>query len=279
MERWATAPISQPGIMNPAVVRFFARVIHPMMRVLHRATLEGIEHLPREGPFLLVANHPCGFGVAEIASFMALYAKHVGLARPLAGFAHPAAFSVPPISTLYRSIGTIPSTHEAADVALSAGVPILVLPGGDHEALRPFWQAHRVDFGGRVGFLRIAERARVPVVPMGFRSITVQPLFRSRVLAWASVWPRFLGVKRWGLSLFGVLGAASLVAFAPFTLPWRFLCAAIWALSPLAMLPCLPSRIRIRIGQPIQPDTLFTESGDLDGARTRVERAVEALLE
>jgi 1-acyl-sn-glycerol-3-phosphate acyltransferase len=46
---------------------------------------------------------------------------------------------------------------------------VLIFPGGDHEAFRPVWQAYRVDMANRKGFLRIARRAWVPIVPLGIR--------------------------------------------------------------------------------------------------------------
>ena len=36
---------------------------------------------------------------------------------------------------------------------------------GDHEAFRPFRDRDRIDFAGRTGFIRLALRAQVPIVP------------------------------------------------------------------------------------------------------------------
>ena len=43
---------------------------------------------------------------------------------------------------------------------------MIVYPGGDLEACRPWTQRNRVDFGGRKGFVRVALRCGVPVVPV-----------------------------------------------------------------------------------------------------------------
>ena len=43
---------------------------------------------------------------------------------------------------------------------------MLVYPGGDYEVYRPSWQRHVVEFGGRKGFVRLARRAGVPIVPV-----------------------------------------------------------------------------------------------------------------
>ena len=195
-DRWARhEAVSKPGLASPFAVRFLRRVLLPIVRVVHRATLEGTEHLPEAGPFLLVANHPPSLGIAEFGAFMALYAARFRGSRPLAGFAHATSFRWWPLSRVFHEVGAIPSTYAAAEATLDAGVPIALFPGGDHEAFRPFWQARRVDFGGRLGFLRIARRAWIPVVPMAFRGFATPLLFRSRALPYLFLWPRLAGVS------------------------------------------------------------------------------------
>lgn len=129
--------IDQPGVIAPWVARVSNSVLYPVVRLLFRARLRGIEQLPNDKPFLLVANHSAGAGIAEIMSFIALYLRHAGSQRRLAGFALPQGFSMFPLSRLLRSIGAIPSTYDAAQQTLGQGVPILIFPGGDHETLRP----------------------------------------------------------------------------------------------------------------------------------------------
>ena len=252
------------------------------MRFFHRATLEGIEHLPVTGPFLLVSNHSGCVALAELNSFMALYAERFGTTRPLAGFVLPLSFLVWPLSRLLPQIGAIPSTYVAAESTLAAGVPILVFPGGDHEALRPLWLAHQVDFGGRIGFLRIAQKARVPIVPMGIRGshFTAPPLVRSKLLALLCLWPRLVGLKRWAITVLGALGACAIFQWVPLAWPWRALLAWAFIASPLSMLPWVPWRVRMRIGPAIAPETLFENGSadDLARALPIVERAVQRLV-
>jgi hypothetical protein len=81
-----------------------------------------------------VANHSAGLGLSEIGAFYALYLRTVG-PRPLAGFALPLGFRVPLFSRLLRAGGAIPSSYEAAEATLQAGVPILVFPGGGYDDL------------------------------------------------------------------------------------------------------------------------------------------------
>ncbi len=284
---WAAGvAIQNPGQVSPWIARWVPRVLEPLVRACHRPTLTGVENLPSNGAFLLVANHSAGLGIAEIHTFLVLYLRQIGAARPMAGFALPLGFRVFPLSKLMPALGAIPSTYEAARQTLAAGVPILVFPGGDYETLRPIWQANRVDFGGRKGFLRIARDAGVPIVPLGIRGshMTAPVLVRSRWLATALVLPRLIGQKRWGLSLLGVLVAAAIAAWVPASWPVRALLIWLWFSSALVFLPWIPWTIRMRIGPAIPAAELFPggESGgddELRRALSRVQSAVQTLVD
>jgi 1-acyl-sn-glycerol-3-phosphate acyltransferase len=277
----ARARTVAPGVPSPRVVWCFRRVVRPLVRVLFRPSIEGLEHVPREGPFLLVANHSGALAIAEVVCLAAIWIELFGASRPLAGFAHPFAFAIPGLRSLAEGLGVVPSTYEAGERTLAAGTPLLVFPGGDHEAGRPFWRADRVDFGGRVGFLRMARRAGVSVVPLGIRGShnTAPVLWQSRVLAWLFVLPRLFRVKQYPLTLLAVAGAAALALALPGLGAWRFLVAALWLGSPLALLPWVPLTIRFRIGPPLAASALFADDdASLAAARDRVEAAVQALV-
>jgi 1-acyl-sn-glycerol-3-phosphate acyltransferase len=57
---------------------------------------------------------------------------------------------------------------------------VTVFPGGDYEVFRPSWESAKVDFGGRTGFLRLALRKNVPIVPMVTLGGQETALFLSR---------------------------------------------------------------------------------------------------
>lgn len=273
----ARTPI--PGRPSPRVVAFVRRVVRPIVRVAFRPSLAGLEHLPREGPYLLVANHSGALSVAEILCLASMWIELHGDRRALAGFAHPFAFAIPGIQPFMEGLGAVPSTYAAGERTLATGTPLLVFPGGDHEAGRPFWRANEVDFGGRLGFLRLARRAGVPVVPMGIRGShgTAPVLWQSRALAWLFVLPRLFRVKRYPLTLLAVLGALAIALAATGLGPWRFVLAALWLSSPLALLPCVPRRIWMRVGPPLEARDLFP--GGTDGAGDEELRAALARVE
>ena len=230
-----------------------------------------------------VANHSACVGAAELTCLATLWVEHFGTSRPLAGLALPLGFIVWPLSVVHRALGTIPSTYTAAHDALSKGLPILVFPGGDHESLKPIWQVHDVDFGGRVGFLRIARGARVPIVPLGIRNggWTAPIVWRSKLLSTLLVIPRLLGVKRWGLSLFGLAIAMALAVWLPVGPLGTTVAIWLWLGSPLVFLPIISATLRFRLGSPLPCAELLGDDTSDDGLRaalTRVERAVEALV-
>ncbi len=271
-----------PGVADAAFLERLEPWLGPYVRTWFRPTLEGLEHLPADGAYLIVANHS-GVGVAEISCIVLLWWQRFGVSRPLAGFGHPIGFKFPFLGRIARSIGMIPSTYRAADAALEQGVPLLLFPGGDHEAFRPIWQANRVDFGGRKGFLRIAQKHGVPIVPLAIQGshVTTPILWRSRLLAWLLVWPRLAGVKRVPVTLLGLIAFAACVAAGIESgHPWLGGIAGYlsWTLLPSAFIAFVPSRISLRLLPPISA----TEIGDdLDSAYARVtgdlQRAVHAM--
>ena len=266
----------KPGQANPALMQWLVKWVGPLIRLAFRPSIKGWAHLPSDRAFLLVANHSAGMGLAELASIVDLYYRQYGHTRPLAGFALALAFRLWPLSWILPALGAVPSTYEDAYKTLEAGVPMLVFPGGDHETLRPIWQANQVDFNGRKGFLKIAQQAQVPIVPMGIYGshYTAPMLYRARWLAWVLVLPRVVGLKRWGISLLDVLVALVLMACG---LPWYVVLGVTWwwTCSPMAFLPIVPATIRMQIGEPIPPPA---KDGDLDVLRHKVERTIEALL-
>jgi len=144
------------------------------------------------------------------------------------------------------------------------------------------WRALDVDFGGRLGFLRIARKMNVPIVPLGIRGshFTAPPLLRAHLLSWLAVWPRLFGIKRFTITALGVLGALAIARWVPYAWPWRALLVWAWLASPLSLLPWMPWSVRLRIGPPLPPlapEQLFA-TDDLPRALAQVERAVEAVV-
>ncbi len=261
----------------------FMRWLGPLIRLMHRPRMVGAENIPRQGPFLLVANHSGGMAVSEIFCLVVLYQRHLRDV-PLAAMAHPFSFHLWPLTWGMRWTGAIPSSYDSALRVLGEGCGVLVFPGGDHEVSRPFWQADRVDFNGRKGFVRIAREAGVPIVPMGIQGShwSVPILGRSTLLLpWGLVLPRIFGLKRYPVTLLGVLGIVLVLLLAPAHLGWPLSLglAWLWMVSLLPLTPWVPVSITMRIGPPLPPEALFDGAPDeLDRASAKVVERVQQLV-
>ena len=266
----------KPGILHPFVVWVFRWVLGPLLRLAFRPKLRGLENLPRGKPYLLVANHSAGVAIAEILCFAMLYAGHFKNEVPLAGYAHHVIMKVWPFSWIMPALGAIPSTYEAAETTLAAGIPILVFPGGDHESLRPIWKANEVDFNGRLGYLRIAQKAEIPIVPMGITgSHYTAPIFwRSKLLATLLLIPNRLGFKRWCVSLSGILGIVGILQL-DWPLWGQLMGSYVWLLSIFQFTPIIPATVRFQIGKMMYWGEEL-DAGDLEETGLRVQAAVQS---
>ena len=130
-----------------------------------RADVRGLHHIPEEGPVLLVGNHSGGNLTPDTHVFTLAFTTYFGVERRFHQLAHNLVLSMPGLGLL-RKYGTVAATPANAEYALRAGAALLVYPGGDYEVHRPSWESAKVDFGGRRGFIRLAQRHGVPLVPV-----------------------------------------------------------------------------------------------------------------
>ena len=141
----------------PAIARYIS-YFTPEVRGLHR--------LPAQGPALLVGNHSGFFYVPEAWVCGQAVLSRRGVGPPAYLLAYDLLFAVPGVGPFLRQLGAIPADAGEAESALSRGACVLVYPGGDHEACRPWTQRNKIDFAGRTGFVRLALRCGVPVIPV-----------------------------------------------------------------------------------------------------------------
>jgi 1-acyl-sn-glycerol-3-phosphate acyltransferase len=147
--------------------------------VYFRADVRGLDRIPSEGPVLLVGNHSGGNVPPDTFVFTLAFSTYFGVERPFYQLAHNLVVSAPPLVGL-RKFGTVAASHENAQLALKSGAALLVYPGGDYEVFRPTWERHKVDFGGRKGYVRLAREAGVPIVPIASVGGQESVLFVSR---------------------------------------------------------------------------------------------------
>ncbi len=148
--------------------RFIER-LRPVLGFLYeryfRVGTHGTGNIPRR-PALFVGNHN---GIMGFEVFMILegWLRHAPQdAPPVLGLAHDMALKHWALRGWMPKLGAIPAKHELALEALRLGYSVMVYPGGDRDAQRPYRDRAKVEFAGRKGFARLALAAGVPIIPV-----------------------------------------------------------------------------------------------------------------
>jgi 1-acyl-sn-glycerol-3-phosphate acyltransferase len=195
-----------------------------------RPEVRGLGRLPAAGPYLCVGNHSGGLYTPCMWAFLASWYAHLGVDTPAYFLGLDMALALPAVGSIYRRMGALPASAANAAAAFARGAPLLVYPGGDHEAFRPWTDRGRIDFGGRSGFVRLALEHGVPVIPVtaaGSHETTFVVLRGDRLAA-------SMGLEQLRVKVF------------PFTLGFPF------GLAPgfVPQLP-FPSKITLEVGEPL----------------------------
>ena len=151
---------------DPDYIRATLPAYRRLIDLYFRPKVRGLEHVPRDGPVLLIGNHSGGTLIADTFAFAFAFYTHFGAERPFYQLAHDLVLRIPAIAAGFRRYGTLPASHENAGRALDAGAAVLVYPGGYYESHRPSSESAEVDFGGRSGFVRLALDRGIPIVPV-----------------------------------------------------------------------------------------------------------------
>jgi 1-acyl-sn-glycerol-3-phosphate acyltransferase len=140
------------------------RIYEPLYRYWFRAEWEGLEKIPTDGGALLVANH-----AAAIPSDapVIMHGIETELQRPVYGMADHLFKAVPIVGTLWSRAGGVAAHPENAYRLLREQEQLaLVFPEGTKGTGKHFSQRYRLRRFGRGGFVEIAMRAGVPIVPI-----------------------------------------------------------------------------------------------------------------
>jgi len=127
--------------------------------------VRGFEHLPTQGPMLVVGNHSGGATPPDMPILMTAWWRERGIDEPVYGLFHSAFLGIPGVGNVVAKAGALEAGWDGAQRALDAGASVVVYPGGDHECFRPSRDRDKIDFAGRTGFVRLALRTGVPIVP------------------------------------------------------------------------------------------------------------------
>jgi 1-acyl-sn-glycerol-3-phosphate acyltransferase len=205
--------------------RALARSLYePVYSKWFRVRWEGLEKIPDEGGALLVANHAGGIP-SDAPVIMHGIEKEMG--RPVYGLADYFFRTIPVVGTLWaRGGGVSARPANAYRLLREQGQLVLDFPEGTKGPSKSFTDRYQLRRFGRGGFVEIAMRAGVPIIPIAVTgSEEAMPvLFRLPAVA-------------------KVLG-----------LPYFPVTANVLALGPLGVLVPFPAKFTLRVLDPVSFD-------------------------
>lgn len=146
----------------------FLRRVRPVLELFaawFRSEVRGFDRLPPQGPFLVVGNHSGGQTPPDLPVLLTAWWRERGEEEPVYALFHSFFLGLPGVGPVMKRAGAVEAGAAAAEAVLRNGAVLIDFPGGDYEVFRPWWERNRIEFGGRLGFVRLALRAGVPVVP------------------------------------------------------------------------------------------------------------------
>lgn len=195
-----------------------------------RVDVEGLDNVPGDGGALIVANHSGTLPLDALMLQVAMRDRHPAH-RALRLLAADLVFELPVLRTLARKAGHTVACMDSAQRLLERGELVGVMPEGYKGLGKPFAERYRLRRFGRGGFAAVALRTGSPLVPCSIVGAEeIYPMIAdARPLA-----------RRLGLPYFPVTPTFPL-------------------LGPLGAVP-LPTKWRIRFGEPVRTDQYSTET-------------------
>lgn len=136
------------------------RIVAPILKGLWSAKVEGIEHIPPEGPALIAPNHISFIDSVFILALMPRRILAVGKAEYMDSWT----------TRWFPSIGMIPLDRSGGSASMNAlDLAAQSLERGDLFLIYPEGTRSRDGFlhRGRTGIARLALRTGAPIVPVG----------------------------------------------------------------------------------------------------------------
>jgi 1-acyl-sn-glycerol-3-phosphate acyltransferase len=136
----------------------------PMYRKWFRAEWDGLDRIPSTGPALLVANHA---GAVPSDAPVIMHGIETELDRPVYGLADHFFKSVPFVGTMWSRLGGVVAHPDNAYRLLrEQNQLVLVFPEGTKGTSKVYRDRYQLQRFGRGGFIEIAMRAGVPIIPI-----------------------------------------------------------------------------------------------------------------
>jgi 1-acyl-sn-glycerol-3-phosphate acyltransferase len=244
---------------DPRAIEWSAKLVERALRPWFRYELKGVERVPM-GAALFVGNHSGALMPVDAFLFGVAAYRALGEEGMPYGLGHEVAISFPILHQIIVPLGAVRASHRNAHRLFERGQKVLVYPGGDVDAMRPFRRRNQIVFGGRKGYVRLAVREGVPIVPV----VTVGAHSTLVVLDDLRWLARLLRSERW---------LRTKVFPLSFTLPWGF------TLGPTPPYLPLPSRILAEVLEPVRFERSGEEAADDDEYIARCDHEVRSAMQ
>ncbi len=231
---------------NPDFIEFLMPVWEWLYRYYFRVQSDGWHHFPASGKMLIVGSHSGGIGVPDMFMFLYEWFSRYGTQKPAYGLMHPTVWQVSAdIARMAVECGAVKAHPKMAIAALRRNAPVLVYPGGAQDAFRPYYLRDKIYFAGRKGFIKLALREEVPIVPI------ISTGAHDTLIVLADFYEQVKELHEWGMPW--LLGIDPVVFPVYLGLPWGI------SFGPLPHLP-IPVQIRNRVCAPIVFERYGTEA-------------------
>ena len=143
-----------PDAVDPELIGAVMPLLDRLAAVWYRLEVEGLDRVA-PGPALIVgAPHDAGISFAELLGLGARWYAVRGTGEILAGLGHDSMFAIPRLGTLRVRMGGVRASQKNADAVFARGRKIVVFPGGNLEAFRPWRERHRISLKSGLSLIR-----------------------------------------------------------------------------------------------------------------------------
>lgn len=151
---------------DPQFIQSLMPLLGFFYKYYFRVKTSGWHHIPPQGKALIVGSHNGGLAAPDMLMMMYDWFRQFGVDRPAYGLMHPTVWQVaPPIAHMVAKTGAIMAHPKMAYAALRSGATVLVYPGGAEDVFRPHHLRNKIYFANRQGFIKLALREKVPIIP------------------------------------------------------------------------------------------------------------------
>ena len=189
---------------------------------------------------LIVGSHNGGSATPDTSMFMYDWFVRFGYDRLAYGLMHrlawKVALQVPGLAQLAAESGAVMAHPKMAIAAFRRGASVLVYPGGAEDMFRPHGLRNHIHLAGRKGFIKLALREEVPIVPI------ISHGAHDTLMILTDVYEQALQLHKSGFPLFFEPDIGVFPIYLG--LPWGL------GIGPLPNIP-LPVQIHTRVCAPI----------------------------